>query len=544
MRCFLIGSKELSVRVLEELIEQGHDVIGVLSRDHEKGMNVWLEELNHRSLKDRAKNLDIPVYEKLSINSNEMIEILKSENLDILFSVFWGEIVKKEVLNIPRLGCYNVHTAYLPNNKGSFPLAWAIINNEKYTGTTIHKMNSGVDDGPIVAQKKTIIEQDDNGSTLYQKVTEAGYELFKETLPSFSNENIPLNNQEKENGSYHPRGYPYGAQINPYWDENKIERFKRALYFPPFKSHLPAPLNYLLNKDAPNVRVMLGFDCDRPRGDYIYTKEGSEIAHHKIKSIENISNALKQINAPRTFFVCGQFLESMSQFFDKDRMRRAFKINDSMVEIADHSYSHSILKKIELRPDKEPISPKQAADEFNSNTGIFKEIFELDIPTRGYRAPLGYYDGMKHQYTHLDKLKNAGVTYLSSDLRDEHGSLHPKLVNNDGSPRQPYRYENGLLEIPSMGWQDTVFSGLSKTSLFEKPPESYDQIIDYFGNLFNSAKEIAIKYDRDYFLGLVLHPYDISFYDGDNTFFFDLNKSLTNIGGTFCTYDDVRSHYS
>jgi methionyl-tRNA formyltransferase len=543
MRCFLIGSKELSVKVLEELVRTGHNVLGVLTRDHEDGMKVWLEELGHRSLKLRAEELDVAVYEKISINSEEMIKILSDMDLDILFSVFWGEIVKQPVLNLPRLGCFNLHTAYLPNNRGSFPLAWAIINGEPFAGLTIHKMFPGVDDGHIVAQVKVPIEGDETGESLYNKVTEAGFYLFRETLPKFVDLTYTLMPQNLSQGSYHPRGYPYGRQINPHWDSRKITRFKNALHFPPFRSFSPTPPRLLSSSTGPNVRIMLGFDCDRPRGALIASIQGSEMAERKISSIERISRDLEELGIPRTFFICGLFLKSMSYKFGSEHLRQAFAVDSPLVELGDHSYSHSILKKIEIRPDKSPISPQQAVEEYRINTKLFKDIFEKDIPSRGYRAPLGHFNGLHGEYVLLDKMVRAGVKYVSSDLRDQNHSLKPPLQHQDGTPRQPYRYENGLLEIPSMGWQDTLFSGTSRTPVFGGVPNSYDQIVDYYRRLFEDAKAIASEYDRDFFLGLVLHPYDITHYDVNGRLFCDLYAIAMELGGSFCTYEDVFNHF-
>ncbi len=127
MRVFIIGSKNLSVWMLNTLIEQGHEVIGALSRDLEPGMKPWLNELGHASLRDECKRHNIPCYEGMNVNSDKAIDILVESNLDVIFSCFWGQIIKQKVLDIPRLGIYNLHSAHLPLNRGSRPIPWAII---------------------------------------------------------------------------------------------------------------------------------------------------------------------------------------------------------------------------------------------------------------------------------------------------------------------------------------------------------------------------------------------------------------------------------
>jgi len=289
---------------------------------------------------------------------------------------------------------------------------------------------------------------------------------------------------------------------------------------------------------------MLGFDCDRPRGKFIKTEEGAYMAKTKFNSLHRISETLEELEIPRTFFICGQFLESMAMMFGKEEMKKSFCINSPYVEIGDHSYSHSTVKKILTRPDKIPISPEEVENEFKKNTDIFKNIFGLNIPNRSYRTPLGHADGLKDNEKLQEKLKKIGVKYVSSDLRDADDGLNPPLLNKDNTPRQPYYYKNGLLEIPSIGWQDTVFSKTSKTPTKEKPPETYEEIINYYKELFQKAISISEENNKEHFLGLVLHPYDNSFYNQNNRFFYDLNDIIKNINAEFCKYEDVLLNFS
>lgn len=553
MRCFLIGSKNLSVKVLDEIIKQQHSVLGVFSEDYKEGMKIWHEQLNHASLKEKAKEYNIPVFEKIDINSSEMIRILTEMNLDVIFSVQGSSMLKEPILNIPKLGCFNLHMAYLPKNRGCFPMAWAIINDEGFSGLTIHKMLPGVDNGPIVSQTKVVIDENETGYSLYQKVSNAGFILFQKTLPKFSNLSFKLIPQDQSQVSYHPckniskRGYPYAGQINPYWDDTKKTRFKNALYFPPFKGHSSEPPKFFGKNNEPNVRVMLGFDCDRPRNSLIVSEQGLEMAERKIKSIKLISTSLEKLKIPRTFFICGHFLESMNFKYGSKRLQDSFYVQSDLVEIADHSYSHNVVKKIESRPDKIPISPKQLEEEYQKNSSIFEEILGVSVPKRGFRTPLGHHNGLNGEYQLLDKIIDSGITYISSDLRGPNDSLFADLKYENGTLRQPYRYENGLLEIPSIGWQDTVFSQPEYISKFHKIPDdtpsSYEEILEYYEKLIQKAYQISLENNRDYFVGLCLHPYDTSFYNQNGNFFDDLFSIVKEIQGTFCSYNDVKLHY-
>ena len=237
----------------------------------------------------------------------------------------------------------------------------------------------------------------------------------------------------------------------------------------------------------------------------------------------------------------------MSHKFGNKRLKNALDVNSQLVEIGDHSYSHNIVKKIITRPDKIPISTEQVDEEYKKNSFIFEDILEIKKVKRGFRTPLGHFNGIMGEQNLQDKLVKIGVNYVSSDLRGKGDTINPQLEYPNGIPRQPYRYENGLLEIPSMGWQDVVFSQREYVSQFEEIPDNipttYEQIIEYYCNIISQAKDIAIKHNRDYFLGLCLHPYDNSFYSKNGKFFQDIYSFVESISGSFCTYNDVNLHY-
>ena len=286
MRTFVIGSKNLSVGILTALVDQGHQVLGVISRDLEPGMKVWHEKLDHKSLNEEATKLNIPVHEGLNVNSEESKHLLRELKLDIIFSCFWGQIIRQEVLDIPRLGIHNLHTAYLPLNRGSRPIPWSLIRGHEFTGLTIHQMHAGVDNGPIVSQVKVPIERSDNAFSLYEKVTNAGLELFRETLPQFANGTFKLIMQDETQATYQPRGEPFGAQINPDWDELMIDRFKRAFTFPPFRAYRFTPA--ILGKQPsayfviePTLKTMT---LSRSRNDYNIDSIGNKALRTEIRS--------------------------------------------------------------------------------------------------------------------------------------------------------------------------------------------------------------------------------------------------------------------
>jgi hypothetical protein len=296
-----------------------------------------------------------------------------------------------------------------------------------------------------------------------------------------------------------------------------------------------------MDETMPIVRVMIGLDCDRPRGNILKTDEGRKMADAKMLSLERIGRKLDQLEMPRTYFVCGQFLESMVAQFGETRVRLAFSPDSYLSEIADHTYSHSVMKAIPTRPDKVPIHHGRVVEEYKFNTDLFSAIFRQDLRERGLRAPLGHYQGLSSDSQLTATLDACGVLYLSSDLRDRNHSLNPRLLDESGNPRQPYCLTANLVEIPSHGWQDTVFGGQSMTPLFETPPSTYPEILAFYAELFVGAKEVAARTGKEFYLGLVNHPYNICYYDPLDRFFDDLKEVADELGVRFCHYRTARN---
>lgn len=292
-----------------------------------------------------------------------------------------------------------------------------------------------------------------------------------------------------------------------------------------------------------NVYLMIGLDCDRPRGDYINTPLGKDMALRKIESLNKIKNILNKLSIPRTYFICGQFLESMATFWCDDRMREVFSSQGGLSEIADHTYSHNIFKSIPSRPDKLKITPKQAINEYRINTSIFSKIFKIDCSKRGLRAPLGYYQGLSGENELIQLFHNEGLLYISSDLRNKSHSILTELKDEYNNIRQPYFYSCGLLEIPGHGWHDTAFSKNSKTPIYEKCPVDIIEISSYYESLICQAISLSEEVNKRLYLGLVMHPYDISLYDKNNELFLNLNKLKAKYRFDFCKYQDAANWY-
>ncbi len=180
---------------------------------------------------DFAKNIKIPVY---CGNLNLYIEKVRNINPDFLLSIYYRDIISPDVLSIIKIKSINLHPSLLPKHKGTFSAPWAIIGGDKFTGITYHEMIASVDEGPIVLQKKMKIESNDTAYSLYNKLVDLGIRSFNEMYKKVII-NVYNGRKQKGEGSYHYRKIPYEGKINLKWNLSFIDRFIRAMYFPPHK---------------------------------------------------------------------------------------------------------------------------------------------------------------------------------------------------------------------------------------------------------------------------------------------------------------------
>jgi len=152
---------------------------------------------------------------------------------DLLFSLYYRDIVPGSVLRKISLASLNLHPSLLPNYRGTFSAPWAIINGEAVTGISYHEMEEEIDTGAIIYQEATPVLERDTAYSLYHRLIDIGMRAFEsvfEAVLSGEVEKVP----QKGAGSYFPRRVPNDGYIDTSWSREKVERFLRAMYFPPF----------------------------------------------------------------------------------------------------------------------------------------------------------------------------------------------------------------------------------------------------------------------------------------------------------------------
>jgi len=197
LRVIFMGSPEIAVPPLRALLESHHHVVGAVSQpDKPAGRG---RELTPPAIAVTAKQNGLKLLQPEKVRGNaEFIEELKKLSPDVIAVVAYGKILPPDVLNLPPLGCINVHFSLLPKYRGAAPLQWALINGEEETGVTTFRLNEGVDTGPVLMQRKIGVHHEDNAEILGHRLSNIGAELLVETLDGLSSgdlEAVPQNDR-------------------------------------------------------------------------------------------------------------------------------------------------------------------------------------------------------------------------------------------------------------------------------------------------------------------------------------------------------------
>lgn len=183
-RLVFMGTPAFARRVVEELwatADRGWDVVGVLTRPDQpvgRGQQVAMS-----AVKEFALAHAVPVQQPRTLRQPEPLADLAALQPDVIVVAAYGLILPQTVLDLPAYGCLNVHASLLPRHRGASPVTGALLAGDDVTGSTIMRMDAGMDTGPILAQAALAIQPDDTGGTLTARLAQQGAELLAETLP-------------------------------------------------------------------------------------------------------------------------------------------------------------------------------------------------------------------------------------------------------------------------------------------------------------------------------------------------------------------------
>lgn len=197
MNIVFMGTPDFARDSLKALYEANHEIKAVVTvPDKPKGRGMKLIPCE---VKEYALEKNLKIYQPEKLRENEdIVKELKNLNPDLICVVAYGKIIPKEILDIPKLGCINVHPSLLPKYRGSAPIQWAILNGDKETGVTTMYLDEGMDSGDIILQEKVKIEENETSGELWDRLSKIGAKLLVETLEQIKENKNPRIAQAKE----------------------------------------------------------------------------------------------------------------------------------------------------------------------------------------------------------------------------------------------------------------------------------------------------------------------------------------------------------
>lgn len=228
MRVVFMGTPDFSVPTLEKIIEAGHEVIGVVTQpDKAKGRG---KKVLFSPVKEKALEHNLPVYQPKRARDPEFIGQMRDLNPDVMVVVAFGQILPKDLLDIPKYGCINVHASLLPKYRGAAPIQWAVIRGEKVSGVTTMQMDVGLDTGDMLMKTEVALAEDETGGSLHDKLSVLGGELLIETLKGIEAGTIrPEKQDDSQAGEYARMLDKALGKIDFSMPAGEIERLIRGL---------------------------------------------------------------------------------------------------------------------------------------------------------------------------------------------------------------------------------------------------------------------------------------------------------------------------
>lgn len=180
MRVVFMGTPDFAVGTLEALIAEGHEIRAVVTQpDKPKGRG---KTLMPTPVKEVALKHEIPVLQPVKVREPEFVEQLRTMEPDVIVVAAFGQIISRDLLELPKYGCINVHASLLPAYRGAAPIQWAVINGDRESGVTIMRMNEGLDTGDMIDKVVVPLAEDETGGSLFEKLSHAGARLCVKVL--------------------------------------------------------------------------------------------------------------------------------------------------------------------------------------------------------------------------------------------------------------------------------------------------------------------------------------------------------------------------
>lgn len=279
MNIVFFGTSEFAVTVLRKLVDSNHKVLAVVTQpDRKKGRSL---NISSPVTKITAIKSGIPVYQPDDVSGKDSVTYLKKMNADLFVVVAFGQILKKQVLDIPKFCCVNIHSSLLPRYRGAAPTNWAIMNGDASGGVTIIRMNEKMDEGDIILKKEVAIDKDDTNITLNEKLADIGADALIEAVELIGSGKAKFTKQNGLAVTYAPKLKKEDGLIN--WDEPAVRihnKVRALLPWPGAYTHFEGKALKILKTEVlegDNCKGSNGevVDIIKHKGIAIKTKEGN-----------------------------------------------------------------------------------------------------------------------------------------------------------------------------------------------------------------------------------------------------------------------------
>ena len=202
MRIVFMGTPEFAVPCLQKLIDCGHEVTGVFTQpDKPQGRKMILTP---PPVKELALANGIPVYQPVKMRDGTALEMLKEADPELAIVVAYGKILPKEILELPKYGCINIHASLLPKLRGAGPIQWSVINGFDKTGVTSMQMDEGLDTGDMLISREIEIGENDTAGDMHDKLSVLGAQVLEETINALIAGELKPQKQNHDEFTYAP----------------------------------------------------------------------------------------------------------------------------------------------------------------------------------------------------------------------------------------------------------------------------------------------------------------------------------------------------
>jgi methionyl-tRNA formyltransferase len=227
-RILFFGYSEVGYQCLSLLLERGDNVVALITHEDNPNEKIWF-----KTPAVAAKEKGVPVLTPENVNTPEWRERIAAMKPDLILSVYYRNMIGTKILDLPRLGAWNMHGSLLPKFRGRAPLNWAILKGETETGVTLHEMAEKPDAGGIVGQQSVPIGPDETAVEVFKKMVHAAETVLHRSMKNLLSGKPKLTPQDLSAGSYYGRRTPEDGRIDWSKPAAEIHNLVRAVA-PPF----------------------------------------------------------------------------------------------------------------------------------------------------------------------------------------------------------------------------------------------------------------------------------------------------------------------